>query len=57
MRTALVGGVLIDGSGGAPRRDATLVIEGSKIVDVGHQRTSAPRCGSWIWPAARSCRA
>jgi imidazolonepropionase-like amidohydrolase len=38
MRTALVGGVLIDGTGGLPRRDCTLVIEGSKIVEVSQQR-------------------
>ncbi len=42
MRTALIGGVLIDGSGGPPLRDATLVIEGSKIADVGHQRAFGP---------------
>jgi imidazolonepropionase-like amidohydrolase len=38
MRTVLVGGVLIDGLGGQPRRDATLAIEGSKVVEVSHQR-------------------
>ena len=42
MVTALVGGVLIDGKGGPPRRDTTLVIEGTKIVDVSQQRASAP---------------
>jgi imidazolonepropionase-like amidohydrolase len=42
MRTALVGGVLIDGAGGPPRRDCTLVIEGSKIVEIGGPRTFGP---------------
>ena len=42
MRTALVGGVLIDGAGGLPRRDCTVVIEGSKIVEVSQQRAFAP---------------
>jgi imidazolonepropionase-like amidohydrolase len=42
MRTALVGGVVIDGTGGLPRRDATLVIEGSKIVEVSQQRAFGP---------------
>jgi imidazolonepropionase-like amidohydrolase len=38
MRTALIGGALIDGTGGLPRRDTTVVIEGSKIVEVSQQR-------------------
>ena len=38
MRTALIGGVLIDGAGGPPRRDTTLLIEGSRIADVTQQR-------------------
>src|SRR5919201_4565571 len=38
MRTALVGGLLIDGTGGLPRRDATLVIEDDRIIEVGQQR-------------------
>ena len=42
MRTALIGGVLIDGSGGPPRRDTTLLIEGTKIVDVSQQRAFGP---------------
>ena len=56
MRTALIGGVLIDGSGGPPRRDTTLLIEGNKIVDVSQQREFGPTCGSWISAAAPSCR-
>ena len=61
MRTALIGGVLIDGSGGPPRRDATLVIEGSKIVDVGHQRTFGPEvrvvdlAGRTVMPGLIDC--
>ena len=42
MRTALVGGRLIDGLGGLPRRDTTLVIEGSTIADVSQQRDFGP---------------
>ena len=42
MRTALIGGVLIDGSGGPPRRNTTLLIEGTKIVDVSQQRAFGP---------------
>ena len=38
MRMALVGATLIDGTGGMARRDCTLVIEGSKIVEVSQQR-------------------
>ena len=38
MRTALVGGVLLDGNGGSPRPDSSLVIDGSKIVEVSQQR-------------------
>src|SRR5215472_9410023 len=32
---AIVGGTIIDGSGGAPIHDGTIVIEGSKIAQVG----------------------
>jgi len=35
---ALVGGMLIDGTGRDPVEEATLVIDGSKIVDVGESR-------------------
>jgi imidazolonepropionase-like amidohydrolase len=38
MRTALVGGTLIDGNGGQARPDSTLLIDGSKIVEVSQQR-------------------
>jgi imidazolonepropionase-like amidohydrolase len=38
MATALVGAYLIDGTGGAARSNATVVIDGSKIVEVGQQR-------------------
>ena len=38
MRTALVGGVVIDGNGGPARPDCTVVIDDSKIVEVSRQR-------------------
>lgn len=38
MRMALVGGVVIDGNGGSARSDCTIVIEGSKMVEVGPGR-------------------
>jgi imidazolonepropionase-like amidohydrolase len=41
MRTALVGGRVIDGRGGPARPDTTLVIDGDRIVDVSHQREFA----------------
>lgn len=34
---ALVGGTVIDGNGGAPLRDAVVLIRGSKIIEVGSQ--------------------
>ena len=34
-RTAIVGGTLIDGNGGAPVADAVVLIEGSRILNVG----------------------
>ncbi len=42
MRLALAGGVLIDGTGGAPRRGATVVVEGSKIVEVTDRPAAVP---------------
>ena len=38
MVTALVGGTLIDGRGGRPRPDATLVVDGDQIVEVSGRR-------------------
>ncbi len=38
MRTALVGGTVIDGTGSAARPGSTVVVEGSKIVEVSQQR-------------------
>lgn len=38
MVTALVGGQVIDGRGGLPLSNATVVIDGSKIVEIGQQR-------------------
>jgi len=40
MRIALVGGQVIDGTGGPAIRDGTVVIEGSRIVEVSDQRES-----------------
>jgi imidazolonepropionase-like amidohydrolase len=34
MKFALAGGLVIDGSGGAPQANRTVVIDGSKIVDI-----------------------
>jgi imidazolonepropionase-like amidohydrolase len=42
MKLALAGGVLIDGTGGPPRRDATLVVEGGKITAVTRERVTGP---------------
>lgn len=42
MKIALLGGMIIDGNGGAPVPNGTVVIEGSKIVDVGQQRDFGP---------------
>ena len=38
MRTALIGATLIDGTGGLPRRDATVVLEDDTIVEVSQAR-------------------
>jgi len=38
MKTALINGNVIDGTGGPPRPDCTVVIEGSKVVEVSRQR-------------------
>src|SRR6476646_10606045 len=38
MRTALINGLLIDGSGGPARREATVVVDDRKIVEIGQQR-------------------
>jgi imidazolonepropionase-like amidohydrolase len=42
MRTALVGGRLLDGSGGPARPDTTLVLEGGRVADVCHERAFGP---------------
>ena len=42
MRLALTGGVLIDGTGTPPRRDATLLVEGGKIAAVTRERVTGP---------------
>ena len=46
MRIALVGGTVIDGNGGAPVRNGTVVIEDSKIISVGqgHDLASEVLC-------------
>lgn len=38
MPTAFVNGLLIDGNGALPRRNATVVVDGSRIVEVSEQR-------------------
>src|ERR1700740_3462934 len=45
--TAIVGATLIDGTGGSPLRDTTVVIKGSRIVAVG------PRASVNVPSAAR----
>ena len=42
MVTALVGGKVIDGNGGPPLPNATVVIDGSKIVEVSQQQDFGP---------------
>ena len=42
MRLALVGGVLIDGTGSAPRRDVALLVEDGKIAAVTSERPTGP---------------
>src|SRR6476619_8492435 len=45
----LLGGTVIDGTGGAPLRDAAVAIEGERLVYVG------PRAGA-SWPADATIR-
>ena len=55
MTIALVGGTLIDGNGGSPLRDATLVIEGEKIASVGPSaQTPAPQGAQVISVAGKT---
>jgi imidazolonepropionase-like amidohydrolase len=42
MKTALVGGVLLDGRGGPPRRGATVVLDGARVEAVSHERGFGP---------------
>jgi imidazolonepropionase-like amidohydrolase len=42
MKTALLGGVLLDGRGGPPCPATTLVIDGARIEAVGHERQFGP---------------
>ena len=42
MKTALLGGVLLDGRGGPPRPGTTLVLDGARIEAVGHERRFGP---------------
>src|SRR5207253_11521188 len=48
VRVALVGGTVIDGTGGAPLADATVLVEGERIQAVGRRRDVA------VPPGARS---
>jgi len=38
MKTALLGGVLLDGRGGSPLSEATLVLDGPRVEAVSHER-------------------
>jgi imidazolonepropionase-like amidohydrolase len=42
MRTALVDALLLDGHGGPPRPGTTLVVDGARIAEVGHERAFGP---------------
>ena len=42
MKTALVGSVLLDGQGGPPRPNVTLVLEDARIEAVSHERLFGP---------------
>ena len=42
MKTALLGGVLLDGRGGPPRPGATIVLDGARIEAVCHERRFGP---------------
>jgi imidazolonepropionase-like amidohydrolase len=63
MVTALVGGTLIDGNGGPPVRDATVVIDGDTIAEVGQQRdfgsevTVIDVAGKTVMPGLIDCHA
>ncbi len=40
--TAIIGGTVIDGNGGAPLQDGVIVIDGERIVSVGRRGTAIP---------------
>ena len=42
MKSALLGGVVLDGRGGPPRADTTLVVDGPRIEAVCHERRFGP---------------
>ncbi|MCC6318370.1 MAG: amidohydrolase family protein [Gemmatimonadaceae bacterium] len=48
---ALVGGTIIDGNGGPPLRDATLIVRGDRIAAVGPRATTAVPRGARVIPA------
>jgi len=58
VRVALVGGTVIDGTGGAPLADATVLLEGERIQAVGRRRDvavppgtrSIDVTGKWVLP-------
>ncbi len=50
--TALVGGTVIDGNGGAPIADAVVVIDGSRITAVGPRATTRVPAGARVIDAA-----
>ncbi len=63
MRLALVGGQVIDGNGGAALPEGTVVIEGSKIVEVSQQREFGSEvqtinvAGKTVMPGLIDCHA
>ena len=50
--TAIVGGTLIDGNGGTPLSDATIVIRGKRIAQVGSRGTVTVPAGARVIDAA-----
>jgi imidazolonepropionase-like amidohydrolase len=44
----IVGGTVIDGNGGPPLRDATVVVSGSRIADLGPRASTAVPAGATV---------
>lgn len=56
-KTALAGGMLIDGSGGEPILNSLVLVEDKKIVYAGAAKPYAPITRRGISPAKPSCPA